>query len=40
MTENFSTVQSVKFYKFDLNFYLIGVVLNKLWKKYYFDITR
>ena len=40
MAENFSTVQSVKFYKFGSNSYWIGVVFNKQWEKYYLDITR
>ena len=40
MAENFSTVQSVKFYEFGSNSYWIGVVFNKQWEKYYLDITR
>ena len=40
MAENFSTVQSVKFYEFGSNSYWIGVVFNKQWEQYYLDITR
>ena len=40
MAENFSTVQSVKFYKFSSNSFWNCVVFNKQWEKYYLYITR
>ena len=40
MADNYSTVQSVKFYKFVKNSYWLGIVYNKQWNKYSLDITR
>ena len=40
MADNYSTVQSVKFYEFGKNSYWLGIVNNKQWNRYSLDITR
>ena len=40
MADNYSTVKSVKFYKFGKNSYLLGIVYNKQWNRYSLDYTR
>ena len=40
MAENYSTVQSVKFYEFGKNSYWLGIVHNKQWNRFSLDITR